>query len=122
MSRRDCAGLLPTERVPGECLVVSYDEFVMAATAAVIAPNAQRHRGAQSRLGEEDRSQEGLAAYVDRSMYDLSGIVVPATFEKTRILLAATCATTTSLRATGREGPDGTLMPVDLLKVSHHGS
>ena len=94
----------------------------------VIAPNAQRIEAlkadwAKKTAARKKVSPAELAAYVDRSLYNLSSIVVLAKFGNKRMLLTGDARgddIVAGLR--GAKLLTGKSMRVDLLKVPHHGS
>ncbi len=76
-------------------------------------------------LEKKDKAAKAeLAAYVDRSVYNLSSIVVLAEADGKTMLLTGDARgdyTLTALRGAGLL-KDGTPLEVDLLKLPHHGS
>lgn len=99
----------------------------------VIGPDEQNLRKLQedwdkkvkALLEKKDKASKAeVAAYLDRSVYNLSSIVVLAKAEGKTMLLTGDARgdyTLTALRAAGLL-EDGTPLEVDLLKLPHHGS
>ena len=93
----------------------------------VVSPNAQRIDALKAEWAKKTKTKEvspaELAAYVDGSVYNLSSIVVLATFERKRMLLTGDARgddILAGLRAAKLLKGRG--LHVDLLKVPHHGS
>jgi hypothetical protein len=93
----------------------------------VIAPSVQRIEALKADWAKKTAAKKvspaELAAYVDRSVYNLSSIVVLAEFEKKRMLLTGD-ARGDDILAGLRDAKllKKERMRVDLLKVPHHGS
>lgn len=93
----------------------------------VIAPNAKRIEALKAEWVKKTKaakvSTAALAAYVDRSVYNLSSIVVLATFGKKRMLLTGDARGDDIVAAlSAAKLLKGNAIHVDLLKVPHHGS
>jgi hypothetical protein len=73
---------------------------------------------------KDKEAKDSLAAYVDRSVPNLSSIVVLAKFKKRTILLTGDARGDKILQGLEESGvlPKGGSMQVDILKVPHHGS
>jgi beta-lactamase superfamily II metal-dependent hydrolase len=93
----------------------------------VVAPSAQRIEALKADWAKKTKAKKvspaELAAYVDESVYNLSSIVVLATFGRKRMLLTGDARGDDILAALrAAKLLKGSSLHVDLLKVPHHGS
>jgi beta-lactamase superfamily II metal-dependent hydrolase len=93
----------------------------------VVAPSAKRIEALKADWAKKTKAKKvspaELAAYVDGSVYNLSSIVVLATFGKKRMLLTGDARGDDILAALrAAKLLKGSSIHVDLLKVPHHGS
>lgn len=93
----------------------------------VVAPSSQRIEALKADWAKKTKARKvspaELAAYVDDSVYNLSSIVVLATFGKKRMLLTGDARGDDILAALRvAKLLKGSSIHVDLLKVPHHGS
>ena len=93
----------------------------------VVAPNAKRIEALKAEWVKKTKaakvSPAALAAYVDGSVYNLSSIVVLATFGNKRMLLTGDARGDDIIAAlSAAKLLKGNALHVDLLKVPHHGS
>jgi hypothetical protein len=96
-------------------------------TFTIVGPSTKRVDALKTEWAKKIRNRQikpaELAAYVDDSVYNLSSILVLASFDKKRILLTGDARGDDILEALRAAMLlEGDSLHVDLLKVPHHGS